>query len=88
MGARTRNWDFFIIPKFINWDNKIISERANREIANFHLLRWRATKMVKVVVWARSPTLLSLLDPLKFFWDFGAKLSDSISIRNLQFEYL
>ena len=39
MGARARNWDFFIIPKFMNWDNKIISERVNREIANFHLLR-------------------------------------------------
>ena len=61
MPARARNWDFFIIPKFINWDNKIISERVNREIANFHLLRWCATKVVKVVVCARSPILLSLL---------------------------
>ena len=60
MGTSACNWDFFIIPKFINWDNKIISERVNREIANFHLLRWHTTKVVKVVVCARSPILLSL----------------------------
>ena len=40
---------------------QIIGERVNREITNFHLLRWHATKVVKVVVCARSPILLSLL---------------------------
>ena len=35
----------------------MVGEIVNREIANFHLLCWRATK---VVVCARSPILLSL----------------------------
>ena len=38
----------------------MVGERVNREITNFHLLRWCATKVVKVVVCARTRILLSL----------------------------
>ena len=48
--------------KIYKLGQQIISETVNREIANFHLLRWRATKVVKVVVCARSPILLSLME--------------------------
>ena len=47
----------------------MVGERVNREIANFHLLRWRATKVVKVVkvvVCARSPILLSFVPGFPF----------------------
>ena len=48
----------FIKTKSYKLGLQIISERVNREITNFHLLRWCATKVVKVVVCARSPILL------------------------------
>ena len=38
----------------------MVGERVNREVTNFHLLRWHATKVVKVVVCARTRILLSL----------------------------
>ena len=50
----------FIKTKSYKLGQQIISERVNREITNFHLLRWRATKVVKVVVYARTHILLSL----------------------------
>ena len=38
----------------------IVGERVNREITNFHLLCWRAAKVVKVVVCTRKRILPSL----------------------------
>ena len=50
----------FIKTKLYELGQQIVGERVNREITNFHLLRWRATKVVKVVVCARTRILLSL----------------------------
>ena len=50
----------FIKTKLHKLGQQIFGERVNREITNFHLLHWRATKVVKVVVCARSPILLSM----------------------------
>ena len=37
----------FVRTKSYKLGQLIISERVNREITNFHLLRWRATKVVE-----------------------------------------
>ena len=51
----------FIRTKSYKLGQLIISERVNREITNFHLLHWRATKVVeKWLVCTRSPIFLSL----------------------------
>ena len=59
-GAQGAQLGPFIKAKSYKLGQQIISEKVNREITHFHLLRWRATKVVKVVVCARSPILLSL----------------------------
>ena len=51
----------------------IVGERVNREITNFHLLHWRATKVVKVVVCARTRILL--LTSIIFLPSFAAAAS-------------
>ena len=37
----------FIKTKSYKLQQQIICERVNREITNFHLLHWRATKVVE-----------------------------------------
>ena len=51
----------FIKTKSYKLGQLIISERVNRKITNFHLLRWHAAKVVKVVACARTHILLSLV---------------------------
>ena len=60
-GAQGSQLGTFIKAKLYKLGLQIISERVNREITNFHLLCWHATKVVKVVVCARTHILLSLL---------------------------
>ena len=60
MGRRSAQLGHFIKTKSYKLGQQIISERVNREFTNFHLLRWRATKVAKVVVCTRSPILISL----------------------------
>ena len=60
IGRQGAQLGLFIKTKSYKLGQLIISERVNREISNFRPLRWHATKVVKMVVCARSPILLSL----------------------------
>ena len=55
-GAQGAQLEHFIKTKLY----KLEGNKSLGEISNFHLLRWSAIKVVKVVVCTRSPILLSL----------------------------
>ena len=46
-GTRACNWDFFIKTKSYKLGWRIINERVNREITNFHPLHWCTMKVVE-----------------------------------------
>ena len=61
----------------------MVGERVNREITNFHLLRWHATKVVKVVVCTKTCILLSLISQ-----SYNVKKIDFKSIFRIQYQFI